>query len=604
MTKNVCIIHYNTPTLTERLVESINKCTPDTKIYIFDNSDKKPFKKEYDNVTIFDNTKKQYIDFDKWLKKYPNRNLSGGKANKWGSAKHAYSVEKCMELIKEPFVLLDSDVLIKRDFSILYCDDVCYVGEVANQHKSKIKRVLPFICFINTPLCVKKKVHYFDEKYMHGLRVGSTGDSYDTGAALYLLTEKAKAKHKEIKVENFVVHYGSGSWVIAQEKMRRKTHIAENVWLKKHENLWKMEEEKINTENSFETVFDHIYCLHNLPDASRLPELKKELRRVGIDETAPYFSWKYDFPSPILDCMFDDKRLKMDISLRASSRNYIKRVSLRHYEIIKEAYAIGYERILILENDIRFHNDLKYVEKMLENIPDGDIIMFDKMTCSAPSEPIKYKQYIKSLPEGALYGNMNDSGVFFIFCSCYALNRTGMKRVIDTQEMNLFPPDTPLNDKSINGMFAVTNLAIQDPKLKTRKNETYDKIGLDVNNYGKNDEPLIVEKEFEEALEPENIVSKPSKPKIIREPEKKVTTKLREAINKKKVNAVVFRVPTRPQTKKKLEPAPTLKAPVQKPLPKSTGPLITKRAILLDKKLAHTRVISGKSGGFNKLYEQ
>ena len=40
---NICIVHYNTPLLTEYLIKSINKFTPNSKIYIFDNSDKEPF---------------------------------------------------------------------------------------------------------------------------------------------------------------------------------------------------------------------------------------------------------------------------------------------------------------------------------------------------------------------------------------------------------------------------------------------------------------------------------------------------------------------------------------------------------------------------------
>ena len=133
MNKNVCIIHYNTPVLTSHLVMSINKHTPGTNIYIFDNSDRLSFVSNFENVTVFDNTKGQIINFNEWLKKYPDKDKSGGKANNWGSAKHAYSVEKCMELIKEPFVLFDSDVLIKKDFSALYDEIVCYKGEVINQ---------------------------------------------------------------------------------------------------------------------------------------------------------------------------------------------------------------------------------------------------------------------------------------------------------------------------------------------------------------------------------------------------------------------------------------------------------------------------------------
>ena len=65
MNKNIVIIHYNTPYLTECLVRSINLFVKDAKIYIFDNSDKDPFTAEFDNVIKLDNTKGQYIDFDK-----------------------------------------------------------------------------------------------------------------------------------------------------------------------------------------------------------------------------------------------------------------------------------------------------------------------------------------------------------------------------------------------------------------------------------------------------------------------------------------------------------------------------------------------------------
>ena len=82
---NILIVHFNTPNLTECLVKSINKFSPDSNIYIFDNSDRLPFTAKFDNVTIFDNTKGEIIDFDKWLEKYPNRFESGGKINKWGS---------------------------------------------------------------------------------------------------------------------------------------------------------------------------------------------------------------------------------------------------------------------------------------------------------------------------------------------------------------------------------------------------------------------------------------------------------------------------------------------------------------------------------------
>lgn len=567
MNKNVCIIHYNTPVLTAHLVKSINKHTPGTNIFIFDNSDQHPFINSFNNVTVFDNTKGQIINFDQWLKKYPNREKSGGKANNWGSAKHAYSVEKCMELIKEPFVLFDSDVLVKKDFSVLFDETVCYKGEVINQPgtNNKIKRVLPFICFVNTPMCKTKGIHYFDENYMHGLRFKGRSDDYDTGGALYILTEQKRGLHSEIKVADYIEHYGNGSWVSAAEKMKRPKHMPIFEWLNKYKEYWS---DNTGIENlDFSDVFDHIYCLHYLPATDRYQKMKDELKYVGIDDESDYFSWVYDYPSPMLDIVYNDKRLNMDTALKSSSREYAKRVSMKHYQIIKEAYSLGYERILILEDDVRFHRDHAYIKKMLSNIPDTDIVMFDKMVCSAYGEGIKYQKYVKTLPEGSLYGSMNDSGVFFIFSSCYSLTRNAMKHIIATQEKNLLPPDTPLNDKALTGSFAVINLVIQDPKLKTGKSETYGKIGLNTDVYGPVSEPQP----------PQQV-----KPKPVIKPKTQKQDKLKK---------VIFMGTAKPHLKNKIEADTSKKLAQDKQVIKHAKPIV--RRMIKPK----------KTTGFNKLYD-
>ena len=226
-------------------------------------------------------------------------------------------------------------------------------------------------------------------------------------------------------------------------------------------------------------------------------------------------------------------------------------------------------------------------------MPDTDIVMLDKMVCSAPGEGIKYQRYVKTLPDGSLYGSMNDSGVFFIFCSCYALNRNAMKHIIDVHEKNLLPPDTPLNDKSLTGSFAIINVAIQDPKLKTRKSETYDKIGLNTGVYGPvSDEEKVVKNDSK----PEQ-VAKPQPPQQVK-PKPVIKPKLQKQDNAKKV---IFRAPTKPQLKKKIE-VDTSKKPVQeKQVVKHTNPIVTKTVDL--KKPVRTRIIVGKSTGFNKLYD-
>ena len=237
---NILIVHYNTPTLTSALVKSINHFTPNSNIYIFDNSDTKPFVNEgFENVMLIDNTQGQYIDFDAWLENYPNRFKSRGALNNFGSAKHCYSVQKCMDLFDENFILLDSDVLLKRDISDLWNDDYIYIGQSEIHQRLGTKRVLPFICFINNKLCKEKGIKYYNEKMMHGLWYSQSSERYDTGGAFY---EATKAEfYKPIKWHDYVVHYQAGSWKNANNIGRGLTA---DQWLGQHRNLWYFENTK------------------------------------------------------------------------------------------------------------------------------------------------------------------------------------------------------------------------------------------------------------------------------------------------------------------------------------------------------------------------
>lgn len=242
MNKNVLIVNYNTTLLTQCCIKSVNKFTPGCKIYVFDNSDKEPFVNIFENVNVIDNTKGEIIDFEKWLEKYPNRFKSGGKRNNFGSAKHCFSVEKAMEIIKEPFVLLDSDVLLKRDFSSLFDENYFFIGETKVFLKNTY-RLLPFICYINTIKCKEKNIHYFDENHMHGLYTNNgSGECYDTGG--WFLQQTKDFLNKKIKVEDYIEHFNAGSWLETHWTKPNDPSLV-TKWLNKFENLWKMEN-KIN----------------------------------------------------------------------------------------------------------------------------------------------------------------------------------------------------------------------------------------------------------------------------------------------------------------------------------------------------------------------
>ena len=257
---NICIVHYNTPHLTSCLVKSINKFVPNSKIYIFDNSDKLPFRYRQDNLVYFDNTNGKIIDFDKWLLNYPNRNQSNGQNNNYASAKHCYTIQKCIELIDENFILLDSDVLLKKDITTICDDSFIYVGESVFQTNCKnikqhsIKRLLPFMCFINVSLCKQNGIKYFDGNFMNGLHVTEHGDLYDTGGSFYKEVKENNLPCKEIKISDYIVHYGAGSWSKTDKK----------EWLDKYNSYFKNDEIIISLTSHGERIKQIIPTLESL----------------------------------------------------------------------------------------------------------------------------------------------------------------------------------------------------------------------------------------------------------------------------------------------------------------------------------------------------
>lgn len=239
-TTNICIIHYNTPEMTECLIKSINKSISNVKIYIFDNSDRKPFIYRQENLIYLDNTKGEYINFNNELSKY--KLLAHGTAylNNYISAKHCLSVQKCIDLINENFILLDSDVLIKKDISKIIDNDSVFVGSVEFKENSK-PRVLPYMLFINVKLCERYNIKFFNPNFMHGL-TNSESNKYDTGAYFF---EACKEYHNtEIDIEEYIVHYKAGSWLEDAKKYIKYEQIPQDMWLNNNRKYWQKESHK------------------------------------------------------------------------------------------------------------------------------------------------------------------------------------------------------------------------------------------------------------------------------------------------------------------------------------------------------------------------
>ena len=248
MRKTVAIIHFNTPELTMAAIGSLLKNGGGPfRVVVFDNSDQRPFEGAT-NVQVFDNTKGQIIDFDAELAKYPERDRSIGcaKGCEFGSVKHMMTVQKLWELLPQGFVLMESDILIKKNIDEFFREEYSVYGycQKAQPHNPfNIGRMLPMLCWMNVPMLTREGAKYFDPTRTYGLLPGgrqNRNNWYDTGAVLLedILTKRPRLKGYHRDIREFVEHYGSGSW--------KGNDLAQQMaWVEAHRNLLPTEGEMV-----------------------------------------------------------------------------------------------------------------------------------------------------------------------------------------------------------------------------------------------------------------------------------------------------------------------------------------------------------------------
>lgn len=228
--RTVVIVNFNTQALTEAAIYSLNKHTPGCRIVVFDNSDRKPFKNNFYNVEVIDNTKGQHIDFEAMLSGYPDKYPTP--ENQWGSAKHCKTIDYCFDLFPDGFLLMDSDILIKKDITSFFDNSCAWVGNV-EIHTSKfnvnLPRVLPYLCYINVPMCRNHGIRYFNGEKMFALSHRKPDMGYDTGCWFYEECQRVGLPSNYICINDYMVHLRHGSWNVVQ--------VME--WLEEHRDLWK-----------------------------------------------------------------------------------------------------------------------------------------------------------------------------------------------------------------------------------------------------------------------------------------------------------------------------------------------------------------------------
>ena len=235
------IVHYNTQELTTAAIRSLWIHHPDCRVVVYDNSDRKPFVLDgFDEfngqIEIIDNTQGQIVDFERWLQTFPDKVRNN---NGYASAKHAYSVQWLIDHIDEPFLLIDSDVLIQRDLTPICNPAYAAVGEVAvNPKLNDAPRLLPILCYINTHHILDAGIRYFNADYMWAITSLSPNNRYDTGAWFLRDLQEHHLPYLNASIAPYAIHFGHGSWKDKDGK----------AWLNANRNLWKMSDVRCKME--------------------------------------------------------------------------------------------------------------------------------------------------------------------------------------------------------------------------------------------------------------------------------------------------------------------------------------------------------------------
>ena len=229
--KTIALVHYNTPGLTAAAIASFRKQVPGLgRIVVLDNSDTAPFPPT-DGVEVLDNTRGQLIDFAAMIARYPNAVHT---SNNHASEKHIASVDYLFDVCPEGFVLTDSDILARCDFSELWQPGCAWCGSVERvpPFPFQYPRLLPFLLWVNVPMLAQYRIRFWHEgkvyKLSHGGRLCRR--YYDTGGSL--LVDCEGLPHHEVDIWRYIVHFGGASYKPGKVEERAAQ------WLREHEDCW------------------------------------------------------------------------------------------------------------------------------------------------------------------------------------------------------------------------------------------------------------------------------------------------------------------------------------------------------------------------------
>lgn len=212
------------------------------------------------------------------------------------------------------------------------------------------------------------------------------------------------------------------------------------------------------------SAFDRVYCVHYLPYSDRLPLVRAELARVGVPDDRLEFY--YTVPNRYYGLLFysDSPIASPDVNL--TNLNY----AVNSYNMLKQIWHLGYERVLVLEDDVAFLKDLGALAERLADIPDCDLAMLEYFVGSSDHDYAGAHRRMVEGNERAGRHWVRFSAERLYDTGAFALSRRMVRHMIDCAERRLMPFDgytcasgAP-DDASLTRCASVVPLAIQRPR--------------------------------------------------------------------------------------------------------------------------------------------
>lgn len=210
----------------------------------------------------------------------------------------------------------------------------------------------------------------------------------------------------------------------------------------------------INVYKKLKEKFGHIVLLTMSNRKDRQTAIFDQLKNLGGGGNDEAFRIQYATTFPYNDLIMN--------SFNESERGKLNHpneydCARNHYTIIKTAYDLGYEHILVMEDDIRFLKDANIFNMYIKKIPnDYDILRFGAFTLEPYIEKYLLGDEFWFKHKDALVWNT----------SMYALSRRGMIYYLACMDTLLSMADVPLyvaplQEGIINTYLCKTPLVIQ-----------------------------------------------------------------------------------------------------------------------------------------------